>query len=360
MTQITCLPSRPFSAAALVFAGALTLAACGTGASPQDPAGDGLDPPPQETTTTAVDDAVANVGTGIPPLGTPDTALKTRDPSVPARLAVTDVRLGSHHGFDRLVFDLAGEGSPGWRIDYTEHPIQQGSGHPIPYEGVTALEVNLTGMAYPSELGIEVPEIGTVPGTGNITEVISASLFEGRSQFVVGLSDRLPYSVQILEDPQRVVIDVLHGSGVTPLGEPDTAPKSFHPATLSELMVTDVRMASHGRFDRLVLDLTGEGTPGWDIYYTTHPTHQVSGLPVDYRGAVALDVTLAGVTYPPELGLEDPRTGTIPGTGNITEIISTTHYESRSQLIIGLSDRLPYSVQVLEEPRRLVIDILHG
>jgi hypothetical protein len=34
--------------------------------------------------------------------------------------------------------------------------------------------------------------------------------FEGRSQFVIGMKKKLPYSVEVLHDPHRLVIDVRH------------------------------------------------------------------------------------------------------------------------------------------------------
>ncbi len=136
--------------------------------------------------------------------------MKTLRPEAPSQLMVTDVRTGSHAGFDRVVFDLTGEGNPGWFMDYTDTPAQQGSGNTIKYDGSTTINVNIDGTVYPFDLGMEDPQIGTVQGTGNlVTEVISAGTFEGRSQFVVGLDGQHPYSVTVLQNPHRLVIDVL-------------------------------------------------------------------------------------------------------------------------------------------------------
>ena len=58
---------------------------------------------------------------------------------------------------------------------------------------------------------MEDPNIGTVPGAGGVvTQVLSGGTFEARSQFVIGLDGRHPYSVQVLNEPTRLVIDVLH------------------------------------------------------------------------------------------------------------------------------------------------------
>lgn len=150
---------------------------------------------------------------GITPLGDANTSQKTQRPPAPAQLLVTDVRVGKHDGFERVVFELEGDGTPGWFIDYTDQPTQQGSGNRIDYKGSTALNVNIDGTAYPFELGTEDPNLGTTAGTGGfVTEVISVGTFEGRSQFVIGMTEEHPYSVQILRGPTRVVIDIIQGS----------------------------------------------------------------------------------------------------------------------------------------------------
>ncbi len=152
--------------------------------------------------------AAANPG-GITALGTADLVMKTQRPTEPSQLMVTGVRIGKHPNFERVVFDFIGSGHPGWFIDYTAHPAQQGSGNPIDFDGTTALNVNIDGTVLPFEIGAQEPNIGTVPGQGGfITEVISAGTFEGRSQFIIGLTGQRPYSVQILNNPTRLVIDI--------------------------------------------------------------------------------------------------------------------------------------------------------
>lgn len=136
--------------------------------------------------------------------------MKTQRPSAPAQLAVTNVKVENHEGFDRVIFELQGTGEPGWFIDYTPTPVQQGSGSPIQFNGHTALNVNIDGTVYPFELGIENNNVGIIPGSGKtITEVHSVGTFEGRSQFVIGLNgNSRPYSVQRQADPSQITIDI--------------------------------------------------------------------------------------------------------------------------------------------------------
>ncbi|MCZ9309309.1 AMIN-like domain-containing (lipo)protein [Corynebacterium uberis] len=148
---------------------------------------------------------------GLTPLGNADTERKTERPKAPNQLVVTKIRTGHHKGFDRVVFEFVGQGEPGWFVDYTDRPTQQASGHVINYTGTTALNVNIDGTAYPFEAGVEDTAPTHVDGIedGNVTEVISAGMFEGRAQYIVGLGERVPYSVQVLQGPTRLVIDLV-------------------------------------------------------------------------------------------------------------------------------------------------------
>mgnify|MGYP007111431558 FL=1 len=123
---------------------------------------------------------------------------------------MTDVRIGQHEGFERVVFELDGGGTPGWFVDYADTPTQQGSGKTIDHSGDTALNVNIDGVVYPFEAGKDDPRIGVVdaPTEGIVTQVVNGGTFEGRRQFVIGMNARKPYSVQVLDNPTRLVVDI--------------------------------------------------------------------------------------------------------------------------------------------------------
>lgn len=148
-------------------------------------------------------------------------------------------------------------------------------------------------------------------------------------------------------------------AGPAVLGTADLSMKTLRPEAPARLVVTGVRVSAHSGFDRVVLELSGSGAPGWFVDYTTTATQQGSGSAISFAGDTALNVNIDGTVYPFDLGLDDPKIGTVPGTGSIvTEVISAGTYEGRSQFLIGLNGRHPYSVSVLEDPHRLVVDIL--
>lgn len=364
-------PLRTLSA--MVFAGALALSACATGGTPRDPDGTEPETPPPETVTATEFPAADNNGAGgdggapapaepiaggaPQPIGTPDTAAKQHVNPEGAHLNVLDVRIATHETFDRVVFDLDGEGSPGWFTDYTADPVQQGSGFPIGFDGSMALEVLIAGAVQPAEIGV-------IAGAGGVVnEVVSGINHHGQTQFIIGMNDVLPYSVHALEDPRRLVVDILHAPAdpVTPLGSPDTAPKSQEPGYPHQRVISDVRLASHDDFDRVVFDTVGEGTTGWSTGYTEHPTQLASGLPVEFEGSMALEVNLRGVVLWSESGYEQPILGTTPGVGGaVNEVVSAVTHHGASQFVIGLDGILPHSIHLIEEPQRVVVDILHG
>lgn len=162
----------------------------------------------QETDRTTMTASAEN--SQINPLGQANMEMKTLRPKAPSELTVTDVRIGQHEGFERVVFELDGGGTPGWFVDYADTPTQQCSGKTIAHSGDTALNVNIDGVVYPFEAGKDDPRIGVVdaPMEGVVTQVVNGGTFEGRRQFVIGMNARKPYSVQVLDNPTRLVVDI--------------------------------------------------------------------------------------------------------------------------------------------------------
>ncbi|WP_257161270.1 AMIN-like domain-containing (lipo)protein [Corynebacterium cystitidis] len=127
----------------------------------------------------------------------------------PGKLVITDVRVGEHNGFDRAVFEFTGTGTPGFHAGYTDQPLQQASGLPIEVAGNTAFEIMIHGT--PMHLGDwDSPLIQTGPmdlQAGHIKGITHGGVFEADTQYFVGLDKQRPYSVTLLENPTRVVVD---------------------------------------------------------------------------------------------------------------------------------------------------------
>ncbi|ANZ28599.1 hypothetical protein A4U64_27405 (plasmid) [Rhodococcus sp. WB1] len=176
------------------------LALTGCSSTPDEPA-----PVP----TPAVAAALVTPTPGTLPVDATD---KTAPADADAALTVTDIRTGTHDAFDRVVYELDGRGTPGWRVGYVERAIEVGSGDTVPVAGDAVLEVRISGSAYPFTSDV-TPYTGPFPVRatpgGPVVEATGTTIFEGTTQSFIGVTDPAPpFAVYSLDDPARVVIDV--------------------------------------------------------------------------------------------------------------------------------------------------------
>lgn len=123
-------------------------------------------------------------------------------------LSIVDTRVGEHDGYDRVVFEFAGDGEPGWHTAYTKKPAQQASGHALDYPGEVALNVMINGVQIDYADPDSAPEVGPAAGpAGYIAGVNHEGVFEADAQYVIGLDRERPYTVTTLQNPTRLVID---------------------------------------------------------------------------------------------------------------------------------------------------------
>lgn len=150
-------------------------------------------------------------GSDVAPPFEANTDPDTAGPSADALLSVTDIRVGRHDGFDRVVLETSGTGTPGWDIRYVPQAASQGSGDAIAVGGDAVLQVTLTGVGYPYDTGVDEFPIGNrvaAPDTATVTEVVFDGTFEGQSVAFVGTTAQTPFRVYLLESPARVVVEV--------------------------------------------------------------------------------------------------------------------------------------------------------
>ncbi len=126
-------------------------------------------------------------------------------------LGLTDVRTSQEDGFDRVVLELGGTGTPGWQVEYTTRPRADGSGEPVTLEGTAYLQVALRGLGMTYDTGVApYGDMKTrVPGAGGVAEVAPGGFFEGDQLALIGLTGaERPFRVYTLADPTRVVVEV--------------------------------------------------------------------------------------------------------------------------------------------------------
>lgn len=144
-------------------------------------------------------------------------------------------------------------------------------------------------------------------------------------------------------------------------GEPseiNAVAKTTRPTEPGRLAVAGMSATSHDGFDRVIIDLEGEGEPGWFVDYISSPV-QAAGHPLEVAGERFLVVNIDCTVSPYEMGLGHIAER-VDGSGVITEIVSGGTSDGRSQVFIGLDARAPFTVGLEHDPLRLIIDIAHS
>ncbi|WP_097182585.1 AMIN-like domain-containing (lipo)protein [Blastococcus haudaquaticus] len=215
------MSTRPRTAAAVLsvlLAGPLLLAGCAdkegtseagsSSAATQEPASEGA-------TETDPEAAPGEDGGDDAPPFLADTESDTESASADASVTVSDIRIGGHDGFDRVVFEVGGTGTPGWDVQYVDAASSQGSGEAIDVAGDAVLQVTLTGAGYPYDTGVEEYAGGPLTSAAStvVTEVVWDATYEGTSVAFIGATTEYPFRVYALSDPARVVVEVAHAAG---------------------------------------------------------------------------------------------------------------------------------------------------
>lgn len=140
---------RTTSAVLALIAAASALTACGS--SPQD----GPQPAPAATSATQSTPAQS---TATP---TPLDSAVGKAPEFPSGtgpqlasneggwdLVLRDVRVSDRDGFDRVVVEFRGTGTPGWSARYVKTPRAEGSGDVVDVGGDNVLAVSISGVTF--------------------------------------------------------------------------------------------------------------------------------------------------------------------------------------------------------------------
>jgi len=138
-----------------------------------------------------------------------------------------------------------------------------------------------------------------------------------------------------------------------PAGTPQTSEPSG-----DLLLPVDLRVGDHEGYERVVIDLAGDGVPGWQTEYVTEAIEDGRGERVDVAGDAILSVYVSGTRYPEEGEAHYVPQGPVDGSGVIEEVHYLGTFEGLTQLFVGVDGGpADYRVFTLSNPARLVIDI---
>lgn len=122
------------------------------------------------------------------------------------------MRSATHDGFERIVIEHAGTGTPSMLVQYTDDPVAPGSGEPLDLDQNTALEIIWSGTASIDDVDVDqlmqVNDPITDLDTTAAQSVVVFAPWEATSSYFIGLDEQRPYAVTILEDPVRLVVDI--------------------------------------------------------------------------------------------------------------------------------------------------------
>jgi len=198
--------------AAFATAGAL-LAGCigGTASSPSAPP------------ASATNYASASVSGSVPPsaepipsdeLGSFSCELPVVEDATVARAQITDVRVGTHADYDRVVFEFA-NGLPEMTLDRATPPFaHDASGMPVEVNGSSFLRLVMRGGTKQTEDNTSSYDgpIQFHPGFSTLIDLVEGGDFEAQSTWYLGMSSEACVRVIRLTDDgaPRLVIDVEH------------------------------------------------------------------------------------------------------------------------------------------------------
>jgi hypothetical protein len=209
--------SRP-ALGSLALIASIVLAGCTAGSPSAEPSGSSVAPSSVEPSVAAsaaasVESSAAESATepteSLPPFAcTPSvTIAKTTD-----RAQITDVRVGTHDGYDRVVFEFA-SGLPDAVIEAALPPFYADpSGLEIDVAGTAFLKVTMHGASKVSPDG-GVTYSGPTnfePGFDQLVQLIEGGDFEAVSTWYLGLDGGGCIRVLTLSAPSRLVIDIEH------------------------------------------------------------------------------------------------------------------------------------------------------
>lgn len=124
---------------------------------------------------------------------------------------------------------------------------------------------------------------------------------------------------------------------------------------MKALALTGIRAATHEGFTRVVLEFSGEGTPGvWRGAWTDEAVEQGRGLPIQVEGQAVLDLVIDGT---PMTATENPYpAGTHTRAGDL-DVVSDGTFEDNTHVVIGAPATRQFQIGFLSNPVRMVIDI---
>lgn len=124
---------------------------------------------------------------------------------------------------------------------------------------------------------------------------------------------------------------------------------------MKALALTGIRAATHEGFTRVVLEFSGEGTPGvWSAAWTDEAVEQGRGLPIQVEGQAFLDLVIDGT---PMTAAANPYPSGMHTRAGDLDVVSDGTFEDNTHVVIGAPAARQFQIGFLSNPVRMVVDI---
>ncbi len=123
-------------------------------------------------------------------------------------------------------------------------------------------------------------------------------------------------------------------------------------------LITGIRHGVHDSYERIVVDLTGNGPIGWQTLWTTNPIEMGRGERLPVAGKEFLDINIFPVDIPGSDAEFDAAYANFDAhKGQSISWIYDGAFEGTGHLVIGMESKTPYRIFSLKDPLRLVVDL---
>ncbi|MBS7072109.1 MAG: hypothetical protein KH092_07445 [Actinomyces sp.] len=121
------------------------------------------------------------------------------------------------------------------------------------------------------------------------------------------------------------------------------------------LALTGIHAATHEGFTRIVLEFSGEGTPGvLRGAWTDEAVEQGRGLPIQVEGEAVLELIIDGT---PMTAAANPYPSGMHTRAGDLDVVSDGTFEDNTHVVIGAPATRQLQIGFLSNPVRMVVDI---
>lgn len=129
-------------------------------------------------------------------------------------------------------------------------------------------------------------------------------------------------------------------------------------------VLKNIRTGQHDCYDRMVLDLSGNGT-GYRVSYITPPYRDEAGIAIPVSGGAVLQITVEAPSYDPATGKPTynatvgqrlPNVN-LAGYQTFREAKFAGSFEGQTTVVLGVRAQLP--MRVTKADNRVIVDVAH-